>query len=587
MKQSVSVQYALLVVTIFFLASFLTVPGNSQASGRTVIPVDSQWPGARPSQLFISDDGRCVVFSANRGNGWQLLLHDMQLNKTQEIPGLGENPYDAEISPNGKWLLFGKKAWFWKVPLSGGEITLLHASNPWCTWETDETIIISRSANGLWRIKADGSTPVKAEQVASVDKSAGATSYLRPIMLPGGRGVLVSVLLDTGALRIGIISLPGGKLTLLEENGINPRYSESGHILYMQGNTLKAIPFDLGSLKVLGPGATVIDGIQMHSNLGSELDIASNGVLVYVAGPSFQNLASPRSLVWVDRSGKERPFDTTAEKAFGIVRLSPNKRYLAAEVGTGLHLFDRQSGTWTVLAETGNSGAPVWSRDSGTLFYSRAGVLGRQSVKPGEAWEELWRDSQQFWPHSLSLKDDQALGTVWSPETGFYRLMNIGLQAQRTVGPLLEANNLIRRSPVIFPDGQWLAYVERTAGLDQVYVQPFPAGGPPLRVSYGGTGEGSEPLWGRSSTELFYRDGVNMVAVQLESTPSLRVKQRTSLSSTRPYYNLLNTFVAIHDFDPATDRFLVSRNSNSELPGTDIQVIKNAFELLNRVAPRK
>jgi hypothetical protein len=166
------------------------------------------------------------------------------------------------------------------------------------------------------------------------------------------------------------------------------------------------------------------------------------------------------------------------------------------------------------------------------------------------------------------------------------RLMSIGLQAERTVGPLLEASNLIRRSPVISPDGRFLAYVERIAGLDQVYVQPYPAGGTPLRVSYGATGEGSEPLWGMSM-ELFCRDGVNIVAVQMESSPSLQIKPRTSLFSTRPYHRLLNAFVSVHEYDPTTDCFLMSRYSNSELPGTDIQVIKSAFELLNRVAPRK
>ncbi len=174
-----------------------------------------------------------------------------------------------------------------------------------------------------------------------------------------------------------------------------------------------------------------------------------------------------------------------------------------------------------------------------------------------------------------------------NPDTGLFRLVSIGLGDKHVVEPLLDSNNLIRRGPVLSPNGQLLAYVQRTAGQDQVYVQPFPAGGTPVLVSQGGAVEGMEPIWGSSSTELFYRDGVNMMEVRLETTPSLRVKQRTALFPIRFYYGYLNAFVATHDFDPSTDRFLMSRYTLPELPGNDIQVVRNAFDLINRLAPRK
>jgi hypothetical protein len=34
-----------------------------------VIPVGSVWPGARPYQISISQDGQYVVYAANKGDG--------------------------------------------------------------------------------------------------------------------------------------------------------------------------------------------------------------------------------------------------------------------------------------------------------------------------------------------------------------------------------------------------------------------------------------------------------------------------------------------------------------------------------------
>jgi hypothetical protein len=78
-----------------------------------------------------------------------------------------------------------------------------------------------------------------------------------------------------------------------------------------------------------------------------------------------------------------------------------------------------------------------------------------------------------------------------------------------------------------------------------------------------------------------------MVSVRLETTPTLRVKDVTRLFAIRPYAHHLNTWTTVHDYDPGTDRFLMVKWSLPELPATDIHVIKNAFELLKRIAPPK
>lgn len=579
-----------LVSTSVALLLVLPAPAtaHAQEAGRSIIPVNSQWPGARPGQIDITEDGRYVVFGANRGDGWRQFVHEIGQPTSREYTGLGAVPYFGHISPDGHWLLFGKKGWIWKTPVDGGPLTLLYTTNNFKAWETDTSLIVSKGTGGIWRVKADGSR--LDERLAVVDTSTGATNYGRPSLLPDGKGVLVSVGFGTGLdlRRIGIVSLTDGGLTLLDEYGINPRYSASGHILYTQGNTLKAIPFDVGTLRVRGPAATVVEGIHVYSNQASQFDISQSGTLVYVEGPSELGRQWVKSLVWVDREGREYPFDSPAEKLYWALRLSPDGRYLAAEVGTGLQLFDRRTGTWTVLAESGNTGAPVWSTTGDTLFYSKAGVLGRQVVGSGGAWEQLWKGDQQFWAFSMA-PEGRLLGTEWHPTTGLWRMTTVGVAGpgRATSSPLLGPTDVIRRNPAVSPDGKWIAYVEKKGGLDNVYVQPYPAGGPALLVSAGAVGEAAEPIWGRSAAEVFYRDGKNMVSVQFASVSPLRVARRTTLFSVRDYVSYLNTFATVHDYDPRTDRFLMLRWVIPDLPGTDIRVIENAFDLLNRIAPRE
>ncbi|TFG49234.1 MAG: hypothetical protein E4H38_05265 [Gemmatimonadales bacterium] len=53
------------------------------------------------------------------------------------------------------------------------------------------------------------------------------------------------------------------------------------------------------------------------------------------------------------------------------------------------------------------------------------------------------------------------------------------------------------------PDSRWLAYVSEESGAPEVYVRPFPnVDSARFAISVGG---GTEPLWRRDGTELFFR----------------------------------------------------------------------------------
>jgi hypothetical protein len=68
--------------------------------------------------------------------------------------------------------------------------------------------------------------------------------------------------------------------------------------------------------------------------------------------------------------------------------------------------------------------------------------------------------------------------------------------------------------PAFSPDGQWLAYSSDVTGANEVYVRPFP---PPASGESGqwqiSNSGGQYPAWSRTSHELLYQSGDQIMAV--------------------------------------------------------------------------
>jgi hypothetical protein len=67
------------------------------------------------------------------------------------------------------------------------------------------------------------------------------------------------------------------------------------------------------------------------------------------------------------------------------------------------------------------------------------------------------------------------------------------------------------------PDGAWLAYSSTITGRSEIWVQPYPGPGTPVRLSPNG---GRVPDWARGGEELYYvsPDGLMAAAVRRGST---------------------------------------------------------------------
>ena len=112
------------------------------------------------------------------------------------------------------------------------------------------------------------------------------------------------------------------------------------------------------------------------------------------------------------------------------------------------------------------------------------------------------------------------------------------------------------------------------SGEDQVYLQPFPDGGPVTPVA-----TGIEPVWSRDGRELFVRDGERMMAVEVQAETVVSVGRPTALFNDS--YCWFPT--GVPNYDVAADgRFLMIRQAGTA--STPLNVVLNwNSELLKRV----
>ena len=145
-----------------------------------------------------------------------------------------------------------------------------------------------------------------------------------------------------------------------------------------------------------------------------------------------------------------------------------------------------------------------------------------------------------------------------------------------TVAVPLVATKFSEIAPAISPDGRWLAYTSNESGQYEIYVVPFPnTAAAKWAVSTRG---GTEPLWSHSGKELFYRDGAgNLVAVEVQSTPTFSLGRSTALFPAGGYYSFERG--AQYAVAPDDRRFLMIRRVAGGAPD-ELIVVDNWFEEL-------
>jgi len=539
--------------------------------------------------VALSPDGTHIAYVARERLTQQVYLRAMDSLEARPVPGTdgpvgGTNDTEPFFSPDSQWIGFFVGGKLKKVSVSGGAaLTLCDAlrSNG-VSWGSHGMIVFSPGQVAFLQQVSDmGGVP---QPLTRIEK--GETVHGWPEFLPGGKAVLFAVAIGgsfaTG--RIAVQTVGSAEHRNLIQGGMYPHYAPSGQLVYVQGGTLMAVPFDSQRLAVTGAAVPIVEGVLQSTTDGdAQYSFSATGTLAYVSGGSQ---STQMKLVWVNRNGAEQPL-AAPEHTYVNPRISPDGRRVAVgitEQERQVWLYDVSRGTLTRLTFQGNNNlVPFWTPDGKRIAFT-SNKEGQRNLfwelaDGSGGLERLTTSEQLHIPGSWSPDGQLLAYSEVNPTTGF-DIWVLGLR-DRKAQPFLQTQ-FNESTPQFSPDGRWLAYASDESGRKEIYVQPYPGPGGKWQISTEG---GVEPLWNRNGRELFYRSENKMMSVEIATKPSFSAGPPKKLFE-GAYQLLSGISTPNYDVSPDGQRFLMLKPvEQSQSAPTQINVVLNWFEELKQKVP--
>jgi serine/threonine-protein kinase len=543
--------------------------------------------------LAITPDGSTVVYVGN--NGTELFVRPLDALEPMRIfTGAPRAPF---VSPDGQWVGFIDNVTILKkVAMTGGPavtITTLDGNSRGAAWTEDDTIVFATtSSTGLQQVPAAGGP---ATVLTRPDSARGEADHGWPEALDG-RTMLFTIWPLKGGVKaaeIAVLDRQSGARSVIIRGGTHAHYVESGHLVYLADNALRAVPFDPRTQQTRGtPVPIVPQVVSTISPLAGGVDAvsATNGTLAYIRGTGAGG--GPRTLVWVDRKGRESPLPAPS-RAYLHPRISPKgDRIVVAsqDQEADLWLWNVTRSTLTRLTTTPDADYyPVWTRNGERIIFNSDALEHRnlfwQAADGTGPVERLTRSPNPQGSTGISPDGTRLVFFETSPTSGD-DILEVELTGTHKVTPLVQSR-FAERNGVISPDGRWLAYEANDSGQFEIWVRPYP------EVNSGrwqvSTGGGTRSLWGPGGQELFYMSPTGAIM-------RVGVERSTSWAATTPA-TIVKAGIAtglaaspgrIYDISPDGQRFLVLKQaSDPNTPPPQLIVVQHFDEELKRLVPAK
>ena len=435
--------------------------------------------------LAVSADGQRLVYTA--GADAQIVVREFGELAARPLSGISDAraPF---LSPDGRWVGFFSRleegldtgpvlpGRLRKASLTGGPpvvICQLTGSSRGASWAPDDTILFATNdpATGLLRVAAAGGEPTV---LTTPDAAKGERDHYFPVVLPGGRDALFTLVRSSGTREIAVFDLTtGGYRTVIRE-GTQAEYADTGHLVYVAGDALWALRFDLETLTAHGDAAPVIE--RLRTSGAANFGLSRRGTLVYA--PRRVSATGELSLNWVDRSGRHQPIAAPLRR-YSFPRLSPDGSRIAVRVAdeqSNLWIFQLARQTLTRLTDHAPTFMAVWTPDGRSIVFTRdlTSRLFRRPVDRAGADELLLTASEAARiPTSFSPDGTRVVYHEYPHPNDAPDLMTLRLDGAVRAEPLLQTP-ADERDGEISPDGRWLAYDSTVSERAEVYVRPFP-----------------------------------------------------------------------------------------------------------------
>ena len=250
--------------------------------------------------------------------------------------------------------------------------------------------------------------------------------------------------------------------------------------------------------------------------------------IVPAAAPRLEK----RQLVWVDRQGREEPLPLPVRHYY-LPRLSPDGRQVAVEVHQDkpdIWVVDIGTGDSRQVTLEGGNRFPLWSPDGQRIlfssdrhqetpegFFADHDVYSKAADGSGEA-QRLTFGEHNHGPQKFT-PDGKTLSFYEIHPTTYRDVWMLPLEGGQEPWVFLQTPHL--EGGIGFSqDGHWMAHTSKETGRYEIVIRGFPDAEPMRQITSQG---GVEVLWPLGSPELFYRNGNQRMAVEVATSPTLKI----------------------------------------------------------------
>jgi Tol biopolymer transport system component len=467
-------------------------------SGESIVPENG---------AALSPDGQSVVMTLADAQGkTKLWVRRLSSDTALPLDGTEGGIYPFWSPDSQSIAFFAVDGKLRKIPAAGGRAE--GVCDLWQTyggaWNRDGVIVFATGNKGLFQVPASGGTPVR---IATPENTP--SDYRRPQFLPDGKHILVND--NGGSGGISLVSLDTGQVQPVLASGSQAQYAEPGFLLFLQGTSLMAQPFDTRTLRVSGTAHLVAESVYYGP---LSFSTTPGGLLLYQR--AFQT-----QLVWIDPSG--RNLSTVGNPGYlSAPYLSPDGKYAIVTVTdprkgkVKLWLYDLTRGTSSPFTfGEGDDQYPAWSPDNRQVAFTST-RHGKEDIYvkavTGGSDEQLLFSGEGNAESDRWSSDGRFLLFDYYPKANATDVWALPLFGERKPFPV--AHTAANENWGMFsPDGKWVVYSSDETGRAEIYAVPFPSGNGKWQVSTSG---GIISLW-PPGKELFYMTPDNhIIGVELD-----------------------------------------------------------------------
>ena len=581
----------------------------------------SEW--GLTTEIVISPNGRYVAYTINNDGAGEIFIRDLWRGGTSNR--IAEYRWGTDVhgvldfSEDGEWITYFDSGILQQVRVSGGASQNLLDTRLGRTSGyhlKDTSLTFTGAQDFLWKLDRESG---EQSMIYAFDQQDASRVYRWPQVLPDEKTILVS---SSSAVAISdsillLYDQENGASKEIVTNAFNGRFvEETGHIVFVRGSSLWAVPFDLERLQISGNEVKLIENIQTNGILGSAAySFSKNGRLVYLPGTDVAVATANLDINVVSRSGDILEAIDISGRV-GQLAISPDGSqlsYTAYESSeSDIWVWDFQRKIAGRRTFGGTSDRARWSSDISTLLFNNlseaqnlSGIWAVPSDGSGEAFE-VFSDPSRFAAYqiqSLSAADNRLFfysgaaqigqGALWSLDLSNNENSEINI-SQLEVSPNTEEVWWARIATS--PNGRWIAYVSNESGSNQIYIRPYPD------IDRGkwqiSALDAASPIWSTNGNEIFFRSGNRFFKVAYEELSS---ETRTFMDLHEPEFLFEHTIVENHltfpayVYNPADDNFIILSTSDSDglefsdsayADQTTLAVVENWFSELSTFVPR-